>query len=320
MLGIPEVSVVIPLFNKGPYIARALNSVLAQTFTDFEVILVDDGSTDDGVEIIKGFNDPRIHLFQQENQGVSAARNRGIKEAQSDLVAFLDADDEWSSAHLDIIIKLRTLFPEAGLFTTAYIDKGPSRRTSVAKFYGIPEQPWEGLIKNYFKSAAFGFSPIISSTAGIPKKILLEIGGFNNNERFTEDLDLWAKIAIKYPIAFSWEGMAIYHHDATYHASERNEPIIEEFIISKTLKKILESNQLSYEIRDDIVEYLATTEILRALINYQIGCADLARKILKDCFTRKQKFKKYCVYFLTYMPRIIFFSIRYFKRIFFGYS
>ena len=78
MSGVPAVSVVIPLYNKGPYIARALNSVLAQTFQDFEVIVVDDGSTDDGAEIVRGFKDLQIRLIQQKNQGVSAARNRGI--------------------------------------------------------------------------------------------------------------------------------------------------------------------------------------------------------------------------------------------------
>ncbi len=108
----PEVSVVIPLYNKGLYIARALNSVLAQTFQDFEVILVDDGSTDDGAEVIGGVDDPRIQLIQQENLGVSAARNRGIEAARAELVAFLDADDEWLPCFLSKIIDLSDKYPE----------------------------------------------------------------------------------------------------------------------------------------------------------------------------------------------------------------
>lgn len=101
-----KISVVIPLFNKGPYIARTLDSVLKQTFQDFKVIVVDDGSTDDGAEIVRGFDDPRIQLIQQPNQGESVARNRGVDESLSDFVAFLDADDEWMPKHLETILKL----------------------------------------------------------------------------------------------------------------------------------------------------------------------------------------------------------------------
>ena len=104
---IPQVSVVIPLYNKAPYIDRALRSVLAQTFQDFEVIIVDDGSTDGGAKIVKSTTDKRIKLIQQKNSGVSAARNRGIQESKSKLIAFLDADDEWKSRFLEVILRLR---------------------------------------------------------------------------------------------------------------------------------------------------------------------------------------------------------------------
>jgi len=95
-----RVSVIVPLFNKAPYIERALSSVAAQTYRDFELIVVDDGSTDEGPRIVEAFTDLPIHLIRQENAGPGAARNRGLELAQGELVAFLDADDEWLSNYL----------------------------------------------------------------------------------------------------------------------------------------------------------------------------------------------------------------------------
>ncbi|MFN3301364.1 MAG: glycosyltransferase family 2 protein, partial [Sediminibacterium sp.] len=91
----PTVSVVIPLYNKGKYIERAISSVLAQTYPPLEIIVVDDGSTDNGPERVLKFNDPRIILIRQENRGPGAARNTGLARAKGKYIAFLDADDEW---------------------------------------------------------------------------------------------------------------------------------------------------------------------------------------------------------------------------------
>ena len=101
-----RVSVIVPLFNKAPYIERALSSVAAQTYRDFELIVVDDGSTDEGPRIVEAFNDLPIHLIRQENAGPGAARNRGLELAQGELVAFLDADDEWLPNYLSENVRL----------------------------------------------------------------------------------------------------------------------------------------------------------------------------------------------------------------------
>lgn len=110
------ISVVIPLYNKAHTIVNTLNTVIRQTYRDYEVIIVNDGSTDDGVAVIeKHFKDSRIRIVNQENAGVSVARNRGVDEAKGEYVAFLDADDEWHPGYLAAMVELINKFPQAGL-------------------------------------------------------------------------------------------------------------------------------------------------------------------------------------------------------------
>ena len=114
----PAVSVVVPLYNKAAYITRCLESICQQTFDDFEVLAVDDGSTDGSGEVAARTADRRIRVISQRNAGEGAARNRGITEARAELIAFLDADDAWEPGFLQAVIQLSQRYPEAGLFAT----------------------------------------------------------------------------------------------------------------------------------------------------------------------------------------------------------
>ena len=117
-------SVVIPLYNKAHTIEDTLNSVLSQTFSEFEVLIINDGSTDNGIDVIKEFtDDPRIRVINQENQGVSAARNKGVAESKYDYIAFLDGDDEWMPGFLEKIKDAIERFPEAGLLGTSSVHR-----------------------------------------------------------------------------------------------------------------------------------------------------------------------------------------------------
>lgn len=112
-------SIIIPLYNKEQTIVRTLYSVLSQTYHDFEVIIVNDGSNDNSLDNInKNILDSRIKIINQENQGVSAARNRGVEESKHDYIAFLDADDEWLPGYLEKVIEAISLFPNAGMYCT----------------------------------------------------------------------------------------------------------------------------------------------------------------------------------------------------------
>jgi len=141
------ISVVIPTFNSAEFVGGAIDSVLAQTFCEWELIIVDDGSSDEGASIVRRYRDPRISLIQQPNSGVSAARNRGILAARNDLVALLDADDLWMPDHLSTIGTLARRFPRAVLYCAAnicfmaagerYIKKHNPMRLSVEDGFSI---------------------------------------------------------------------------------------------------------------------------------------------------------------------------------------
>lgn len=310
----PEVTVIIPLYNKGPYIFRTLNSVLNQTFKKFEVIVVDDGSTDNSVEVVRGFRDPRIRLIQQENKGASAARNLGISKATTDFIAFLDADDEWMPSHLDIILMLRKKYPEAGIYTSSYKICINKDETISPQYRFIPDHPWEGVLPDYFRSAATGDYPVNTSTACIPKKIYDEAGGFPEGYWWGEDTDLFGKIALKYPVAFSREICTVYHWDATNRACNKPLPLDYEEPFVKTARNALKKGEVSPEFIESVNELISKMEIPRAERNALAGNPKIAQTILRQCKTKYYYGIKVQWLFFSMIPHPLLLRLQKLKR------
>lgn len=222
-------SVVIPLYNKAPYIRKALESVLAQTYTDYELIIVDDGSTDGSFTIAKQFIDEKrlevkgaensgaetngyklspinYQLIRQANSGVSAARNNGVALSHGDYIAFLDADDWWDSTYLERMAQLIDDYPGAGLYACNYVYYKPGK-THVA--LNIPTG-YINYPKTYYESDAM---PVWTGAAMIPRKVYDEMGGFPIGIKLGEDFLLWSKIALHYSVAFLNEPLAWYNND-----------------------------------------------------------------------------------------------------------
>jgi len=209
MGGTPLISVVIPLYDGAGYIRRSIQSVLAQTYTDFELIVVDDGSTDDGPAVVRTFTDARVRLVRQENAGVSAARNRGITEAQGSCVAFLDADDEWEPQFLEAIMHLSAAYPSAGIWGTGYrrvFPTGPSVEFTLA------ESPNHTTLQidDYLRRLPGG-SIVHTSAAAIPVSVLQKVGGFREGCHAGEDQEMWARIALHYPIGYDTRILSRFH-------------------------------------------------------------------------------------------------------------
>jgi len=225
-------SVIIPLYNKAAYIDKAIKSVLSQTFQEFELIVVDDGSTDNPLppkggsaaeRLGKlGFLTPQIllphlgfggavRIVEQQNQGVSTARNNGVKLAKYDYIAFLDADDTWEPTYLAEMKKLIEAFPEAGIYGSSYfiVKNGKKRSAPI----GVEQNFDRGLI-NYCQVYSKTLCMPLWTGATIIRKSIFDVeNGFNPRLKLGEDFDLWIRVAMKYSVAFLNTPLANYNQD-----------------------------------------------------------------------------------------------------------
>lgn len=207
-------SIIIPLFNKSAYILKCLQSIICQTYTSYEIILVNDGSTDDGIEKIQGSGfSPikQLKIINQQNRGVSTARNNGVRHAKYNYIAFLDADDWWEPTYLSEMKNLIDAFPEAGIFGCGYrlVKNGVGRIADVA----VEPAFSVGLI-NYFEVYARNLCmPLWTCSVVIRKSVFEAENGFKPFLKLGEDFDLWVRVALKYPVAFLNKPLANYNQD-----------------------------------------------------------------------------------------------------------
>ncbi|UNT64589.1 glycosyltransferase [Acinetobacter towneri] len=200
-------SVVIPLYNKELSIKNTIQSVLNQSYQNFEILIINDGSVDGSVDVVKNIKDERIRLIHQNNQGVSSARNKGIQEAKYEWIAFLDGDDLWESNHLEEIVKMMNIYPTEKVYVTSF-EYSDHRRV-----YKHKRNNSIFKIENYFKEA-MNEDLLWTSIVVVSKDCFKEVGFFNINYNRGEDLDLWSRFAKKFNIVKSIEITAIYRIDA----------------------------------------------------------------------------------------------------------
>lgn len=228
----PKVSVIIPTFNRAWILQQAIDSVLSQTFTDFEIIVVDDGSTDNTAEILKSY--PQVTRLRQAHSGVSAARNAGIDAAQGAFISFLDSDDLWLPGKLSAQIKFFNDHPDAVICQTEEI----WIRRGVRVNPKIRHRKCGGMI---FESGLH--LCLVSPSAVMMKRALFdEVGRFDERLSVCEDYDLWLRVSCRFPVHLVKEPLVIKrggHPDqlSCRHSQDRYRV--------HALKKILESGRLT---------------------------------------------------------------------------
>ena len=196
----PFFSVIIPLYNKEDFIVHTVKSVLNQSFKDFEIIVINDGSTDSSLKRVEALKDKAIQILTIENKGVSHARNYGISKAKADYIAFLDADDYWHVDFLKYMTYLIDTYKNESVFASA-LKITTQKKDYKASYKGLPELN-KDIIVDYFE-ASQDHSILHCSSSVFKKTVFDNVGGFNEQLKTSEDTDLWIRIGLHYRVVFT---------------------------------------------------------------------------------------------------------------------
>lgn len=213
------ITVIIPLYNKVKSIKSTIESVLYQTYSDFEIVVVDDGSTDDSANVVRGIQDRRVRLISKENGGVSSARNKGILSAKGDYIAFLDGDDIWDETYLETLHDLIVEYPDAALYGIGFgwIKNGERKIATSnlpADYRGVVDDVWN----NYP-----GFWTGSSSSSSRAK--LMEVGLFDERMTHGEDIDMWWRLLLSGDGVVDSKPLAWYRLDTENRAMNKLIPL-----------------------------------------------------------------------------------------------
>ena len=226
---------------------------------------------------VKKFDDPRVLLIQQSNAGVSAARNRGIEEANGELIAFLDADDEWMPEFLQTILQLKKIYFNCKVWATSYFNSWNGNLLPIT-LRKIPFFEESGILTNYFKVATYSHPPICSISVAVDKQVLKSIGGFPVGIKSGEDLLTWARLAVETNIAYSTRPLAIYNMGEGYILSNlppRRQDVGDP--VGKELVKLLDR----YPDKKALKQYISHWHKMRASV--AVRCGE-TMEVMKEVF------------------------------------
>lgn len=269
----PFFSVIIPLYNKEEYIEDTITSVLNQNFKDFEIIIVNDGSTDNSLIEVKKFKDKRIKLYSQNNQGLSHTRNNAIKKSKGLFMAFIDADDYWKPNHLEQLKQLITDFPNNGLYATAYTLKKSKNTYHTAKYNDLPNN-FRGIVPSFFKHSLQHCVAWVGAMC-IPKVIFDSIGFFDPEIYSEQDIDLYIRIALKYDFVLDASKVtSIYNRTMDDNMSNYSEKI--------SISKFLNAYKEEEKNNKDLNKYMDLNRFSTLVFFKLSGNKFLEKQLLKD--------------------------------------
>ena len=296
------ISVVIPLYNKEYQIRHTLETLFLQTYQDFEIIIVNDGSTDNSVNEVNKIKDSRIRLYNQTNSGVSAARNRGIQEAEGEFVAFLDADDEWKPNYLLSQYELVQQYPQCDVFVTNYEFKKDNDVIIPTSINKLPFSSETGILQNYFEIASCSHPPMWTSAVMARRECLIKIGGFPVGIKSGEDLLTWAKLACRYKIAYNRNPLAVFNEGSEHNlVNKPSRPHDENDFVADELIKLL--SLIDPEKAPALKKYISLWYKMKVSVYVRSGNIKSAWKYgIKSLTYNFLNYKVYLMMFIVLLP------------------
>ena len=313
-LSAPRISVVIPAYNAAPYIGSAIDSVVGQTYKDLEIIVVDDGSVDNTAGVLQTYGS-KIRYVHQENQGVSAARNYGIRIARGELIAFLDADDLWFPEKLELQTEFLSAHEEAAL-VFGDLELVAEGQVVEPSYLALKKNTWwskqDGvLVKDAF-ARLLEENVVSTSTTLVSSRALRQVGLFDEDLPTAEDLDLWLRIAASFPIGCVPRVMCSKHVLRSSLSSD----------YSRTAKDFLAVlNKYTSGVLPSRREHEPLIRSMVAQLQFDVGysffeAGDLAnaRRHFRRGLSRRFRLKPLSYYALTFLDRRTLGSLRSLKR------
>lgn len=276
-----KISVVIPAYNSERYIRRCIESVKKQTYKAYEIIVIDDGSTDDTLSIVSGISG--VKYCKQENSGPSAARNLGIEKSQGDWIALLDSDDEWTVNHLKTFVNAIKKNKEVKVYASGYffVDENGNKKKAVVSNVSAS---YCGFVDDYFK-CLYG-DPLITSNTIIVDKNLMHSNKlrFDESLRYGEDLLLWSKIALIERVYYCCAEGSIYYLNNSGRASKkrvgRDNVFFDKFYDLMIHEKTKNNEQYKSMIKYLIYLYYGRSKYYIKMVDV-LGLIDFAMYVLK---------------------------------------
>lgn len=291
----PKVTVIMPVYNGANYIKEAVDSILNQSFKDYEIVVINDGSKDNTEEILDGYGD-KIRYFYQNNAGTSVARNLGIREARGEYIAFLDQDDVYFPDKLERCLDYFKLNADVPMVYSnmLVIDQSGKKLYDwlLTKKYFAEGYIYENLLKECF------FCP---STVVIKKTLLLEVGGFDESVRGVEDFDLWLKIAKNHKIGLIRETLVKWR----WHGKNTS---TNSFMMDENRIKVYKKQLLHKDLAPTCINYIKN---LIQINYYYVAGQYMARK---DLINAAINFQECLKYGRNMKARLYLIDIKYFKN------